>query len=370
MPASTYADMFAAYATGVPVSSLLILVGDVRLISRRLRARRTTFQVELSMNLKSLQIFCDIVRLRSFSQAAEEHDMTQSAASQVVIHLEQRLKTRLIDRSKRPWSLTAEGDVYYRGVRKFIQQYDELESDVRSLHDEVEGRVRIAAIYSVGLSPMDRFLDEFKVLNPGANVQLQYLHPKKVYELVEGDAVDIGLVSYAKSTRTIEATPWREEPMALVCSPKHRFAKQDAISLPELDGTSFVGFEQGLRIRRVIDRSFASHGVSVSNEMEFDNIETIKAAIEVGRGVSLLPVPTIQRELKAGTLAAVPLRPNSDGTVLSRPLGIIRRRGIHLTRAARQFVNLLQSATPLRKPPTVDASGAAIDTTPGATTAP
>ena len=313
------------------------------------------------MHLKSLKVFCDVVRQRSFSRAAKENGITQSGASQVVNQLEQRLETKLIDRSKRPWSLTPEGEVYYRGVRKFLQQYDELESEVRTLHNEVEGRVRVASIYSVGLSHMNLYIQEFMGEFPKANVQLQYQHPQQVYELVERDAVDIGLVSYAKPTRNVEATAWREEPMVLVCAPSHRFAQQPNISLPQLDGTSFVGFDQGLRIRQAIDRALASHSVSVHNVMEFDNIETIKNAVEVGNHVSLLPEPTVQRELTAGRLAAVPLLPNSDGSVLTRPLGIIHRRGIHLTRTARQFIDSLLAATPDNSKPPTDADAESAD---------
>lgn len=306
------------------------------------------------MHLKSLKVFCDVVRQRSFSRAAEENGITQSGASQVVNQLEQRLETKLIDRSKRPWGLTPEGEVYYRGVRKFVQQYDELESEVRTLHSEVEGRVRVASIYSVGLSHMNRYIQDFIGRFPRANVQLQFQHPQQVYELVERDAVDIGLVSYAKAGRNVEAIIWREEPMVLVCAPGHRFANHENISLPELDGISFVSFDQGLKIRQAIDRVLADHGVSINNVMEFDNIETIKSAIEIGNSVSLLPEPTVQREIKAGSLVAVPLLPNADGTTLMRPLGIIHRRGIHLTRTAQQFIESLLTAK--QKPPIANES--------------
>ena len=320
------------------------------------------------MHLKALKVFCDVVRQRSFSRAAEENGITQSGASQVVNQLEQRLQTKLIDRSKRPWGLTPEGEVYYRGVRKFMQQYDELESEVRTLHDEVEGRVRVASIYSVGLSHMNSYIQSFIGHFPKANVQLQYHHPQQVYELVEQDAVDIGLVSYAKSTRNVEAAAWCEEPMVLVCAADHRFADHRNISLPELDGTSFVGFDQGLKIRQAIDRALADCGVSVNNVMEFDNIETIKGAVELGNSVSLLPEPTVQREVKLGSLVAVPLIPNADGSRLVRPLGIIHRRGIHLTRTARQFIDSLQTAK--RQPPNgVKAAKPADSATSEATTA-
>ena len=98
------------------------------------------------MNLKSLKIFCDIVSRRSFSRAAEDNGISQSGASQVVSQLESRLGVQLIERSKRPLVTTREGQVFFDGCRKLIARYDALEDEVRTLHEEVAGRVRVAAI--------------------------------------------------------------------------------------------------------------------------------------------------------------------------------------------------------------------------------
>ena len=176
------------------------------------------------MHLKSLKVFCDVVYRRSFSRAAEENGISQSGASQVVNQLEQRLGIKLIDRSKRPFSLTPEGEIYYEGCRKLVERYFALEEQVRTLHEEVAGRVRVASIYSVGLHHMNRYLHQFMSQYPKANVRLEYLHPHRVYDAVENDQADLGLVSYPKASRTIKAIGWREEPMVLVCAPSHKFA--------------------------------------------------------------------------------------------------------------------------------------------------
>src|SRR3954447_2133441 len=171
------------------------------------------------MQLKSLKIFCDVVHRRSFSRAADENGISQSGASQVVNQLEHRLGVKLLDRSKRPFSLTPEGEIYYEGCRKLVERYFALEEEVRTLHEEVAGKVSVASIYSIGLSHMNRFVQRFLRDYPKANVHVQYQHPRRVYELVETDQVDLGLVSYPRSSRTIKATTWREEPMVVVCAP-------------------------------------------------------------------------------------------------------------------------------------------------------
>jgi DNA-binding transcriptional LysR family regulator len=292
------------------------------------------------MHLKSLKVFCDIVRHRSFSRAAAENDISQSGASQVVHHLEERLDVKLIDRSKRPFVLTPEGEVFYDGCRTLVDRYLALEDKVRTLHQEVVGRVRVASIYSVGLHHMSRYVQEFMTLHPKANVRLEYLHPHRVYEAVENDKADLGLISYPRPSRTIAAIEWRDEPMVLVCAPSHRLAARKSVPIAELSGERMVGFDEGLSIRQEIDRQLNQHGVDVNVVMEFDNIETIKRAIEIDAGIGLLPEPTVLREVAAGTLSAVSL---SD-VKLVRPLGIIHRRGKELGSTALRFIDMLQKA--------------------------
>ncbi|MGD9645313.1 MAG: LysR family transcriptional regulator [Pirellulales bacterium] len=291
------------------------------------------------MHIKSLKVFCDVVRRRSFSRAARENELSQSGASQLVQQLEERLGVKLIDRSKRHFVLTPEGEVFYDGCRSLVERYDALEDRVKTLHEEVEGRVRVASIYSVGLHHMSRHIQEFLSLHPKSNVRLEYLHPHRVYEAVERDTADLGLVSYPKASRTIRAIRWRDEPMALVCSPRHRLAERFKVPLEELHGENVVSFDGDLTIRREIDAVLMAHRVEVRVAMEFDNIETIKRAIEIDAGVALLPVPTVTREAEAGTLSVVPLATDE----LVRPLGIIFRRGKEFSSTARRFIELLQA---------------------------
>ena len=290
------------------------------------------------MHLKAIKVFCDIVQHRSFSRAADHNNISQSGASQLVGHIEQRLGVKLIDRSKRPFVLTPEGEVYYEGVRGLVDRYLSLEDKVRTLHQEVVGRVRVASIYSVGLHHMNRYLQEFLSRYPKANVRLEYLHPHRVYQAIENDKADLGLVSYPRSSRTLEAIAWRTEPMVLVCAPGHRLADRRSIPLEALAGENLVGFDPDLTIRHEIDRVLHQHDVDFRVVMEFDNVETIKRAIEIDAGVALLPHPTVLAEVAAGTLAAVPLETEE----LVRPLGIVHRRGKELHSAAWRFIELLQ----------------------------
>jgi DNA-binding transcriptional LysR family regulator len=237
--------------------------------------------------------------------------------------------------------LTAEGKRFHEGARVIVQRYDDLEREVRALHEAAVARLTIASIYSVGLAHMSGCMREFLAAHPKADVRLEYVHPHRVYEEVDQGQADLGLVSYPEESASLATLPWRTEPMVLVCHPQHSLTKRTSAALSALNGEPFVAFQSGLKIREEIDRALALQKVRVRVALEFDNIETIKRAIEIGAGVSLLPEPTIAREIESGSLVQIPL----EGVSLERTLGIIHRRDRKLNETARQFIKLLQSQT-------------------------
>ncbi len=290
------------------------------------------------MQFESLKVFCDVASYRSFSQAAQLNQLSQSAVSQIVLQLEKRLGVQLVNRATRPLQLTDPGKSYYDGCKGLVEQYLELEASLRNTQSQLASSVRVAAIYSVGLRDMSHYVGRFAAEYPSARVQIDYLHPDRVYaEVLEGGA-DFGLVSFPRKTRELTTLPWREEEMVLVCSPSQPLARNLAVEPRHLDGVKYIGFDRDLVIRRNVDRFLREQNVAVDVALEFDNIETIKKAIDSEAGVALLPEPTVRREVQAGTLVALPL----VGCRMARPLGIIYRRHHKLTSTAQRFIDLLR----------------------------
>ena len=291
------------------------------------------------MQIDTLKIFCDVVRLRSFSRGAEANGVLQATASLTVQRLEKHLAVVLIDRSCRPWKLTAEGQIFYEGCRKLLEGYQALEGAVRGNQMAAETIVRVAAIYSVNLHDMSRCVRRFNELLPKARVELEYLHPSRVCERVLNDEVDLGIISFPQGRRDLIVIPWRDEPMVVACQPQHRLAREGTIAVRQLAGESFVGFDADLVIRKKIDAFLRAHGVEVKVVLTFDNIEAVKRAVEAGSGVAILPQPTLLHEQQAGTLAAVLFA----AVNFVRPLGIVYRRGRRLYPNTQTFIELLQN---------------------------
>ncbi len=291
------------------------------------------------MQWEALKVFCDVVRYRSFSKSAEANRVTQSTASETVRLLEERMGVALIDRSRRPWLLTPSGETFYHGCRDVMQRFEALEAKVRGLPLALEAEVRVASIYSVGLRHMRHYALTFEAFNKPARVHLEYHHPEKVYEVVASGAADVGIVSYPKPHKDIAVIPWREEPMVLAVPPDHPLAKARAADPKDIKGEKFVAFDRGLGIRTEMDRFLKKAGIAVEVALEFDNIESIKRAVEISSGVSILPRPTLDREVLAGTLAAVPFK----HAHFVRPLAILHRRGPVTSAPVARFIELLQT---------------------------
>src|SRR5499425_1157971 len=290
------------------------------------------------MNLDTLKLFCDVVRLRSFSRAASGNGVTQSAASQAIQQLEAELDVPLLDRSRRPLVATEAGRVFFEACRDLLQGFENARTSLLASKERVEGTVRVAAIYSVGLHDMSRHMQPFMSAHPHAKILLECLHPHKVVESVLNDEADLGVLSYPTATRAIEILPLRSEPMVLVAHPTHRLARRRSLTGAELNGEKFVAFDHDLPIRKAIDRALKAQGIKVEVVMEFDNVETIKQAIGINAGLSILPRPTVLKDLGMRTMVALPMA--FPGLV--RPIAIIRRRGRRMTPAVARFVEQLQ----------------------------
>lgn len=292
-----------------------------------------------SMNLDSLDLYCSVVHRQSFSRGAADRGVTQAAASQAVQRLEEDLGTRLLDRSKRPLTVTPEGKKFYRACRELLDRFQRVREEIEQDQHKVAGVVRVAAIYSVGLHDMGGEMQKFRALFPDARVRLECLHPRTVVQSVLGDFADLGILSYPPADRALKVVPLRNETMRLVCAPSDRFARKKKMRAADLEGEPFVAFDRDLPIRNAIDKVMRKLGVKMDIVMEFDNVESIKKAVSNGVGVSILPGRTVENEVAMKTLCSLPL-----GEMVQRPIALIHRRNKALSGAATRFIAMLQDS--------------------------
>ena len=299
------------------------------------------------VDLKQISLFRDIVRERSVTRGAGLNGVSQSAASQQIHELERGLGMQLLDRSTRPLKLTPAGRIYYDFCRDVLRRKDEFQVALDRLKRETESSVRIACIYSVGLSEMSWVEARFRQLHAEAELVVEYLRPERVYEAVADDRADLGLVSYPEPSKDIRVIPWRQEVMVLVAPAEHPLGLNTFLSPEQLGGLDFVAFDDDLPVARALRRFFREHSVDVNVVMHFDNVLMIKEAVAMGSGVSILPERAISHELAQGRLIGIPLE--SPG--LYRPLGIIHHRSKRFSPAVRSFLDLLARHADEPQPP-------------------
>jgi LysR family transcriptional regulator, transcriptional activator of the cysJI operon len=292
------------------------------------------------MDFDRLRLFSDIALSRSVSKGASMNGISQSAVSQYLQDLEEQMGITLLDRGTRPLTVTDAGKLYLDMCRDTLNRRDEFQVALDLLKGEVEGTVRVASIYSVGLSELSRLEQEFMRLYPQARIEVEYLRPEKVYEAVVSGHADLGLLSYPEATKEVTVLPWRHEQMAIAASPYHPLAKDSEIKPQDLDGVDFIAFDEDLPIRKDIDRFLREHHVHVNITLHFDNIQMIKEAVAHGSGVSIMPARVMEQEVAQGRL--VPIR--ISGIELFRPVGIVHRRKKRFHRAGQALLELLQGS--------------------------
>lgn len=297
------------------------------------------------MNYENLKLFRDIAQTHSFSRGAAMNGISQSAASQHVQELERAFGAELLDRSTRPLVVTPAGKLYGEFCRDILRMKDDFEAALQRLKQEVEGTLRVASIYSVGLSEMVGLEHEFARRQPEAKLEVEYLRPERIYDAVLSGEADLGLISYPEARRDLTVIPWRREEMVLAAAPSHPLAGHKApISPHDLNGVDFITFDDDLPIRRHMDRFLKEHGVEVNVALHFDNIQMIKEAVAHNVGISIMPARTMQDDIEQGRLVAVRI---ADST-LFRPLGIIHRKKKRFHRVAQAFLDLLREEPALQ----------------------
>ena len=290
------------------------------------------------MHIETLRMFCDLATLRSFSKTAEKNMVSQSAVSQQVAQLEIEHKCQLMNRQKRPLELTSAGELLYRAARDIVDRYDQLNSEMNSLKSAAQSRINVGAIYSIGMHSLPEYIKRFMVKRPSVNVHVAYFVSEKIYELVLSGELDIGLVAVPKRDKRLDVYEFEDEPLVLACSSKHPLAKLSQIDIHKLQLERFIGFEEGVPTRDWIDGIFQRYNVVIRPAMEFDNIETVKRAVEINSGVSILPRTALSQELAAGTIKAIEF----SNERFVRPTGILVRKDRAISQETRYLIELLR----------------------------
>ena len=144
------------------------------------------------MQLEALKVFCDLSETESFTKAAQINKVTQSAVSQSISALERQFQSRLIERSKKNFRLTTEGEVVYDYSKRILQSYEAFHSKLQEIKGVLSGNIHVATVYSIGLYDLPPYVKRFLQDCPSVNVNVQYRRANEVYEDILSNVADLG----------------------------------------------------------------------------------------------------------------------------------------------------------------------------------
>lgn len=291
------------------------------------------------MHVDSLKVFCDLVETGNFSKAAAMHSITQSAVSQQVRSLEARFGCKLLERNRSGVTLTPEGQAFCNACKAMISVWNTFEDHLKEMKNEIAGELRVASIFSIGLHDLPSRLRVFREKFPHVDVKVDYRRSAQVYEMVESGEAHIGLIAYPAKRAGLVLEVFDEDDLCLICHPRHPLASRKHIPLSAIAGERFIAFEPDTPTRKMIDRHLRHAGVETVHVAEFDNIETVKRAVEIESGISLVPSRTVAAEVASGQLCSVEI----TSPKMTRPLATLVSRTRPRAPGMREFIGILRS---------------------------
>ena len=291
------------------------------------------------MQVESFRVFRDLVETRSFSRSASLNNITQSAVSQQLRSIELRLRVPLLERTSKQFALTREGQLLYEASRDIIAHYQRFQHQLEEMRNIISGTIRLVAVPSLGIHELPPYIKGFLKNFPLVKVQVDYRRANEVYESVADGEADVGLVAFPSTRKGLKVETFKKDTLQVICAPGHPLIKKGTIQLSDLSNCKIVSLAPDMPTRQGLDRILAGRGLKFQPKMDFDNVETLKHAVEIDAGVAFLPHSAVAAELAAGKLTVLPYH----GPEIIRPLGVVSRTSRVLSPAVKRFLKALKA---------------------------
>ena len=270
---------------------------------------------------RRLQVFHTVAKQLSFTKAADILYMTQPAVTFQVKQLEEHFNTRLFERSHGKISLTPVGDLVLGYAERILALSGEMEARVGELTGQVTGPLMIGASTTIAEYQLPRILGEFNERFPQVQARLTVANSETIAAKVADHSLDIGLIEAPSHNPNLTTLACCEDELVMICGLNHALASHSSVNAQDIAEQRYVSREHGSGTREVVDDFFRGHGVNPDDlhiEMELGSREAIKGAVEAGLGVAIMSASTVTKEIRLGTLVAVPLSPR-----LTRELSMV-----------------------------------------------
>lgn len=297
------------------------------------------------MDLRQLDVLRAVAETGSFTKAGQRLHLSQSAVSRQILLLEQELNEQLFLRLGRKISITPAGTILFGLSHRMSEDLERTRASILESQNVVSGTLRLVGGMTVCLYVFPALLKAFRREHPGVEVKLTPgATPRLIRQLRSGTA-DLGLLTLPVDDPTLVSVPVMREELLLVTAATHPLARKKVVTPRDLVGQSFVLFESGSGTRRTIDAFFLKEQIAPTVVTETENVEIIKALVEVGMGITIIPYQAVAREVRAGHLFCARI----VGQQLVRETGWVHLRVDRVPRAVQEMMRTLEQVRPKLK---------------------
>ena len=291
------------------------------------------------MNIDQLKAFHKVAAAGSFTKAARELFLTQSAVSQQIRALEDQIGGRLFDRSGKRIRLTGEGEVLLTYTERLFDLHEEIEMLFGSLKTLQKGKITVGATAVIGTYFMPAVISAYHRQYPGIDIDLQMGNSEQILRMILDREVDLGIAGMVKKKVTLNSVFIHREQLLFVCSPQNPLAARKSVVLGELDRIPFIWRERGTQTLALVKRWFHENaGDDFPHQtLSLANMEAAKRIVEEGYGVTIIPATAARREIDAGLLK----RLDVEGFALTVDYGLFYPKGRLFSGAAEAFLATL-----------------------------
>ncbi|NVK01105.1 MAG: LysR family transcriptional regulator [Oceanospirillaceae bacterium] len=288
------------------------------------------------MDTATLQAFVEVARSSSFSNAAQNLFITQSAVSKRIAQLEGQLNTRLFDRIGRSISLTEAGRTLLPQAERILTEFEDARRLLSNLSGEVTGRLSLAASHHISLHRLPNALRRFVKSYPQVEMDLRFYESEVAYDAVMHGEIELALITLSPQSdpRIVAETIWLDRLHYCVAA-GHPLAQQRYVEFDQLNDYPAILPGANTFTYQIVHQQLASLGLEPNLGISTNYLDTIRMMVRSGLGWSLLPETLIDSELAQLDTGSQPVE---------RPLGYIYHRERTLSNAARELLAILKKA--------------------------
>lgn len=293
------------------------------------------------LDTRQLLAFSTVARRSSFTLAAKELFLTQSAVSHAMKSLEEELGCRLLDRVGKRVLLTQAGEQFLQHTEKILREMELARSGLDALTNWGHGRLRVGASTTACQYILPTVLREFKQSFPKCVIKIEPGDHADQLELLHGNQIDLSLMLEPQGETEFNFIPLFEDELCFVVSPMHPWAVSGKVERDQISSETLVLYNKTSYTFRLVSEYFREEKISLTNFIELGSMEAIKELVKLGLGAGVLAPWIAREELKSGSLVAFPLGKRK----LRRNWGVVHLRGRRLPLGEETFVGLCRTVT-------------------------